>query len=157
MLGGRKALALGAAFLISLGAHSAWSASVDDSIKQRKADMKQIGGQMKVIKDYLGGNGTNADVVAGANKINALTKTTPALFKERSALGDAGISVETESLPKIWEDPAGFEKAWAVLAAESKKLAEVAANDDPDAIAAQFGAMGKNGCGGCHKAYRKKK
>ena len=157
MPAGRKTLAIGAVLMLSIGASAAWAASVDDSIKKRKAAMKEIGGQMKVIKNYLGGDGSAADVAAGAAKINGLTKTTPAHFVAGSALGESGVSVETEALQKIWEDPAGFDKAWGVLATESQKLAEIAATDDRDAIAAQFGAMGKNGCGGCHKVYRKKK
>ena len=157
MLAGRKALIIAAALLTSVGATSAWAASADDAIKKRQAAMKQIGGQMKVIKDFLGGSGTAADVAAGAAKINGLTKTTPALFTTGTARGDNGLTVETEALGQIWEDPAGFEKAWAVLAEESQKLVEIAATDNRDAIAAQFGAMGKNGCGGCHKTYRLKK
>ena len=31
-----------------------------------------------------------------------------------------------------------------------------AAGGDKAAIAAQFGAMGKSGCGGCHKKFREK-
>ena len=154
---GKTLLTLAGACTMCLFANAASAASADDAIKQRQAAMKQIGGQMKVIKDYLGGSGTAADVVAGATKINGLSKSTPALFVEGTALGDSGISTETEALPKIWQDTAGFQDAWAVLVRESEKLAQVAATDNRDAIAAQFGAMGKNGCGGCHKVYRKKK
>ena len=32
----------------------------------------------------------------------------------------------------------------------------VAAGGDKAAIAAQFGVMGKSGCGGCHKNFREK-
>ncbi len=41
-------------------------------------------------------------------------------------------------------------------AAEAEKLMTVAAGGDKAAIAAQFGAMGKSGCGGCHKKFREK-
>lgn len=143
--------------LIGGTAMMAHASSQDDTIKQRQAAMKDIGAQMKVIKDYLGGNGTSADVAASAAKINARAKTTGGLFPPNTAPGASGVTVETEALPKIWEDPDGFAKAFSVLEAESAKLEEVAATDDPEAIGAQFGAMGKNGCGGCHKVYRVKK
>jgi len=157
MLAGRKALATVLVLLFAFGAQGVSAASPDDKIKNRKSAMKEIGGQMKVIKGYLEGKGTAADVAAGATKINGLSKTTPALFVPGTARGEAGLAVETEALAKIWEDPAGFQKAWDVLIAESQKLAEVAATDDPEQIGAQFGAMAKMGCGGCHKVYRVKK
>ncbi len=157
MLTARKALAAGLVLLFAFGAQGVSAASPDDKIKNRQAAMKQIGGQMKVIKDYLGGSGSAADVAAGAKKINDLSKTTPALFVPGTARGEAGLAVETEALAKIWEDPAGFQTAWDVMAAESQKLADIAATDDYDAIRTQFGTMAKNGCGGCHKVYRIKK
>lgn len=155
----RKTLtAVGAAVALVVGtAVVAHAASLDDTVKQRQEAMKEIGSQMKTIKGYLGGNGTSADVVASAGKINALSKTTGGLFPPNTAHGSDAISVETEALPKIWEDPDGFAKAFSVLEAESAKLMEVASSDDPEAIGAQFGAMGKNACGGCHKVYRMKK
>ncbi len=155
----RKTLtAAGAALALLAGtALVAHAASQDDTIKQRQAAMKDIGAQMKVIKDYLGGNGTAADVAASAGKINALAKTTGGLFPPETAPGSSGVTVETEALPKIWEDTAGFAKGFSVLEGESAKLVDVAATDDPEAIGAQFGAMAKNGCGGCHKVYRVKK
>ncbi|WP_425406056.1 c-type cytochrome [Hwanghaeella sp.] len=143
--------------LVAGSAVVAHASSQDDTIKQRQQAMKDIGAQMKVIKGYLGGSGTAEDVAAGAAKINMLIKSTGDLFPANTAPGASGVTVETEALPKIWEDPEGFAKAAAVLEAESAKLEEVAASDDPEAIGAQFGAMAKNGCGGCHKVYRVKK
>ena len=154
---GRKVLMLAGICVACVSGGAAWAASGDDAVKKRQAAMKQIGGQMKVIKDYLGGNGTAADVVQGATTINGLSKSTPALFVDGTARGDTGLSVETEALASIWQDAGGFENAWKVLTTESEKLAQVAATENRDAIAAQFGTMAKNGCGGCHKSYRLKK
>ena len=155
----KNTLAAGSAALLLLvgSAVVAHASSQDDTIKQRQQAMKDIGAQMKVIKDYLGGNGSAEDVAAGAAKINAAIKSAGGLFPANTAPGASGVTVETEALPTIWEDPEGFAKAVAVLEAESAKLEEVAASDDPEAIGAQFGAMAKNGCGGCHKTYRLKK
>jgi cytochrome c556 len=150
--------AAAAALAIVAGtAMMAHASSQDDTIKQRQQAMKDIGAQMKIIKGYLDGSGTAEDVAASAAKINATIKTAGGLFPASTAPGASGVTVETEALPKIWEDPDGFAKAVSVLEAESAKLEEVAATDDPAAIGAQFGAMAKNGCGGCHKVYRVKK
>ena len=62
----------------------------------------------------------------------------------------------TGAKPEIWLDWEGFEKAAKTLEAEAVKLMEVAADGDKAAIAAQLGAMGKNGCGGCHRQFRAK-
>jgi cytochrome c556 len=72
-----------------------------------------------------------------------------ALFPEGS--GGEG----TESLPKIWEDAAGFAKTVddykaAAAAAAASNPADVAA------LGAQLGEIGK-ACGTCHETYRLKK
>lgn len=134
----------------------AQASSQDDTIKQRQQAMKDIGAQMKVIKDFLGGSGSADDVAAAAAKINALAKSTEGLFPEGTSSGASGVSVKTGALPAIWEQPDDFANAWTVLETESAKLEEVAATDDPSAIGAQFGAMGKNACGGCHKTFKEK-
>jgi cytochrome c556 len=39
---------------------------------------------------------------------------------------------------------------------EAGKLASAGATRDQDAIATQFAALGKSGCGGCHTTFRQK-
>jgi cytochrome c556 len=72
-----------------------------------------------------------------------------ALFPEGS--GGEG----TESLPKIWEDAAGFQKS----VDDYKAVAAAAAASNPadvTALQAQLDAIGKS-CGACHEVYRLKK
>jgi cytochrome c556 len=72
-----------------------------------------------------------------------------ALFPEGS--GGEG----TESLPKIWEDAAGFAKS----VEDYKAVAATAAASNPADVAAlqaQLDAIGKS-CGACHEVYRLKK
>ena len=126
-----------------------------EAIEKRVALMK--GG---VLKNYLyaknfvkDGKGSAAGVAAHAHLLNDAAKQIVALFPKGTGRGDFDDKT-TRALPKIWEDWDGFKKAAETLAEESAKLASVAEGGDKGAIAAQFGAVGKNGCGGCHKHYR---
>ena len=61
---------------------------------------------------------------------------------------------KTRALAKIWEDMAGFGKAFTDWQAAVAALGDEAGNGQP-ALAAAVGEMGKT-CGGCHKPYRAK-
>lgn len=67
----------------------------------------------------------------------------PLMFPEGSETGN-----DTEALPVIWEDKAGFDAIAAKLAdATSVQVT------DMDSFKAAFGAATQN-CGACHKTYR---
>jgi len=146
-----------AAVVITLSIATAPAIAADgkEAIEKRIALMK--GGVLKnflyVKKFVKEGKGTPAGVSAHAYLLNDASKQVVALFPKGTGRGDYDDKT-TRALAKIWEDWAGFKKAAAALTAESMKLAEVAGGGDKDAIAAQFGTMGKNGCGGCHKPFR---
>ena len=147
--------AIAAALSFSAITGPASAAGGKEAIEKRIALMK--GGVLKnflYIKKYVKeGKGTPAGVAAHAHLLNDASKQVVALFPKGTGRGDYDDKT-TRSLPKIWEDWAGFQKAADTLTAESAKMAEVAAGGDKDAIAAQFGMLGKNGCGGCHKPFR---
>lgn len=126
-----------------------------EAIEKRVSLMKN-----GILKNYLyaknfvnDGKGTAPGVFAHAHLLNDAVKQIVALFPKGTGRGDYDDKI-TRALPKIWEDWDGFKKAADALEHESAKLAEVAAAGDKDAIAAQFGQVGKIGCGGCHKSYR---
>ena len=132
------------------------SSAVDgsDAIKERRALMKSISKEWKPIKDYAkSGAGSAADVAKHAAAINGMAKKISALFPKGSGRGNFSDK-ETRALPAIWKDWNGFQKATSVFEDESAKLIKVAGTGDQKAIAKQVGAMGKNGCGGCHKPFR---
>jgi cytochrome c556 len=144
-----------AALTLTVPGADAIAADGKETIEKRIALMK--GG---VLKNYLyakkfvkEGKGTAAGVSAHAHLLNDASKQIVAHFPKGTGRGDFDEKT-TRALPKIWEDWDGFKTAAAALAAESAKLAEVAAGGDKEAIAAQFGKMGKLGCGGCHKPFR---
>jgi cytochrome c556 len=62
----------------------------------------------------------------------------------------------TAALPAVWSDQKGFAAAAKKAEGLARKLAETAAGGDVQATLAAFGALGKEGCGGCHETFRKK-
>ncbi len=59
---------------------------------------------------------------------------------------------KSRSLPKIWQDQSGFDKAFADWRKAVAALGGQVGNGQP-ALAAAVSEMGKT-CGGCHKPYR---
>ena len=117
--------------------------------KDRADTMKSLGGAAKSTGAMFKGE-TEFDLakVQAAGKLVAeKAPTIPALFPKGTNAGDS------EALPIIWEDFAGFEAAAALLA---ERAAVLAAAADPKAAGAAFGNMLK-ACGGCHQKYRVKK
>ena len=62
----------------------------------------------------------------------------------------------TNALPSVWEKPGEFRAAAQKAQDLARKLAETARGGDAKATLAAFGALGKEGCGGCHETFRKK-
>ena len=156
--GTKKACTLAATGLaLAIGVSSASVAAGDplNVIKYRQTTMKAIGAHMGAIVAVIKGEVPFADQVAThARAIHGMAKHLHTLFPE----GTGPEAGETRALPAIWEQGEKFREAVGRLQAESAKLAEIAANGgDLAAVGAQVGALGKNGCGGCHKPFRKPK
>jgi cytochrome c556 len=64
---------------------------------------------------------------------------------------------KTRAKPVIWAKWGEFEAAAANLGKLASGLETAAATGDKAKIKAALTAMGKNGCGGCHKTFRAKK
>lgn len=117
--------------------------------KDRADTMKSLGGAAKSTGAMFKGE-TEFDLakVQAAGKLIAeKAPTIPALFPQGTNAG------ESEALPIIWQDFAGFEAASALLA---ERAGVLAAAPDPKAAGAAFGNMLK-ACGGCHEKFRIKK
>ncbi len=65
---------------------------------------------------------------------------------------DAGTIEGTRALAVIWENPEGFAKLQADLAAATAAMAAVA-GDGLEAVQGQMGAVG-GVCGACHREFR---
>lgn len=125
-------------------------------ITKRRDAMQDLGGRMKKIASYVKRNeGSPADVITAAMRIEAIAKTIPGLFPPGT--GMATYPGVTGAKPAVHSDAAGFKAVsleMALLAAGLAKAAGSGASKSD--LGAKFGMIGKQGCGGCHRIYRKK-
>jgi cytochrome c556 len=161
-IGNRVAVAAAAsALVIAVGLGSGairTEAAVDATtvIETRQKAMKELGGHMKAIGGFVEkGEGDAAMVAERATAIAETSKKIPELFPEGTSLAD-GHGVKTAAKPEIWSNKAGFEQAAMTMGTKAGELAQAAQGGDKQAIAAAFGDLGKNGCGGCHSNFRQK-
>ncbi len=124
-------------------------------IEKRRDVMKNVVlKNFAIVKKFVKeGKGTAADVGKAAQALSAVAPKIPALFPKGTGRPDVDEK-KTRAMAKIWEDWSSFEAGAKVLGTEAAKLAKIAAGGDKEAIAAQFVASGKFGCGGCHKPFR---
>ena len=120
-------------------------------IKYRGAVMKALGGHIGAIASVVKGEVSySGHVAAHAQALHATGLMLGEVFPEGSDQG------ETRAKPEIWKDWAKFEGIIKSFNAETEKLAQVAESGDMAAIGAQLGKVGE-GCGSCHKPFRKEK
>jgi cytochrome c556 len=144
-----KPLLFPVAALALLGAGAV---AAQDIYQEREALMKGFGKQMGVVKGVVvESKGTLADVVAAAKAIEANVPRIPSMFPPGTNAG------ESEALPVIWEKWPDFEAQAKTMGGFAAKLEQAAASGDQAATAGAFAALGKDGCGGCHEVFRKKK
>jgi cytochrome c556 len=144
-----------------LGAAVAFAADEPANVvKYRKAFMGANGAHITMIAAVVKGEVSLTDEVpahahALAEQGKLLTANLQKLFPEGTAKGETGE--ESAALPAIWEKWDEFAQAAQKFEEESAKFAEVAEGGDMAAIGQQLGALGKQGCGGCHETFREKK
>ena len=147
---GRKPLVHAVVALGLLGSTAAVTAQ--EVYKEREALMKGFGQRMGVIKGVVAdGKGMLADAATAANEIATGATKIPGVFPAGSNAG------ESEALPVIWEKWPDFESHAKTMDNLAAKLATAAGSGDQAATLAAFAALGKDGCGGCHETFRKKK
>ena len=106
---------------------------------------------MNAIKFILTEYPQTMDLVAAqANSIVETTGTIPEMFPKGSD------QPPTNALPAVWDKQDEFKAAAQKAHELAQKLAETAKGGDAKATLAAFGALGKEGCGGCHETFRKK-
>ena len=144
------------ALVAGLGAAAAFAADEPANvIKYRQAYMKANGAHITMVGAVVKGEVSwNDELVGHAHALHEQSKHLLRLFPERTGKGDA--EVESAALPVIWEKWSEFEQAARNFEEESAKLVEVAESGDMAAIGQQLGALGRQGCGGCHENFREK-
>lgn len=123
-----------------------------DVIKARQQNRKDAAAAMKAMSEIVKSKGDAKQIVVEAAKLKTLEEAFDKMFPPGSDKGE-----KTEALPAIWSDPAGFTAASKNADALYDKLAVAAGSGDMAAIGAALGAVGKEGCGGCHTKFRAKK
>lgn len=122
-------------------------------IEQRQDNFEAIGDAFKAIREQLEGGSPDFTVIeASAGDINTRLKRLPDLFPEGSSM-EAGY--DTEALAVIWEKPEDFSQAIESAVSASEEMMGAAATGDAEAVGAQVGNLGKNGCKNCHDTFRK--
>ena len=139
-----------AAVLLMAGIGWAAAQSPEQIIKDRQANYKAIGDQMKAIKGVVDKDGPATAAVAPAKDIQARIAKIQSLFPPGTDKGG-----DTHALPTVWSDRAGFDEAAKNAETQATKLVEVAEKGDMKEISAQFNQMGA-ACGNCHRTFRAK-
>ncbi|TCT04128.1 cytochrome c556 [Tepidamorphus gemmatus] len=146
----KRAVFVGTALAVLIAATATWAAM--DPIATRKAVMKNNGAAMGALAAMAKG-----EAEFDARVANLAVRTLyngsadiPGLFPPGTETGG-----DTEALPAIWSDAAGFAaKAEAMNAAAAKLIANPI--EDLAGVQAALGALGQT-CQGCHETYRMKK
>lgn len=115
----------------------------------REDAMKEMGKNMKVIKELISANGNAADAAAPAQKIAEIAAKIPDLFPQGSDTPDDAAKAE------IWQNWDDFVAKAKSLQDEATMLASAAGGGDMATVGAQFEKVGGT-CGACHKDYREK-
>lgn len=122
-----------------------------DPIADRKADMKERGGLMRVLGPTAQGKAEfdAATILDALEKLNARAQAAMDVEKFYPAGSETG---DTKAGPKIWSEREAFQDATNKFA-EATAAALAAAPQDLESFRAAFGPVGA-GCGTCHEAFR---
>jgi cytochrome c556 len=126
-----------------------------NAIEQRRALMASNGDAMKAMKAVVDAKG---DAKAMAPHAATVAKNLTEATKHFPAGSDKPPGKEkgqTQALPDIWKDMAGFTALDKASVAAALKLEASAKKGDIAAASADFGDLGKS-CGACHNKYRAK-
>ncbi len=158
----RNGMAKGAVVGLLLGAvlgmvpMAAATAGESDAVAVRQAMMKELGAHMRNIGAFLRGAGTAADVAQRGQSIAAAAAKMPALFPEGSGIDDLGLA-RTGAKATIWQRWEDFESAAQTLRQQAMAFTLAAQTGERGRIGAAMGALGRQGCAGCHRDFRQKR
>ena len=162
--GRTAALALAAGIIAAVPVVASFAQSATDTIKVRRAAMKELGAHSKAIAGFLKGSqdakkaaalGTIGDMELRAEAVASIAGRIPTLFPKGTGL-DSQPPKSTGAKPAIWSDWSGFQSAAGKLKTLAEATQKAAQSGDKKAFAAAFARMGKEGCGGCHSKFREK-
>ncbi len=121
---------------------------------ERSQAMKGLGRAMRTVKLFTAGRGTRDEAREAAATVVGTAPKMLSLFPAGTGMDVLG---DSESAPSIWEDWNGFEAAAAVFGDKAAMLEAALAAGDSERIQSAFEDLSRNGCGGCHRAFRRKR
>ena len=124
-------------------------------IDQRQNAMKAQGKATAAIKAYTEDKGDITGARAAGAELVKIVPQIPALFPQKT--GMAEYPGKSYAKPEIWAQWDKFVAQVNVANQRANELNAALAGGDKAAITAAFGAMGKDGCGGCHTPFRQPK
>lgn len=138
---------------VFLSALAADGDAMEDVIKSRQQNLRDMGGAFKGINDELKKDKPMVTLIKQyAEQIDDLAQQQKHWFPAGSG-PEAGV--KTAAKPEIWTKPADFKKVQDALIVESAKFLQVVAGNDLDAIKAETRLLGQ-ACGACHRPFRVK-
>jgi cytochrome c556 len=149
---GRVATAFLALGALGFAATAVSAADIGTIIKERAALMKQQAGDMGAVKAFLDGKAPKEKAAAAAADLTQTMLKIPSAFPIQT--GGTSPDGKFATKPAIWTDWKGFLAQQGVGADKADALAAALKTNDKKKIAAAFGDLGKNGCGGCHTKFR---
>jgi cytochrome c556 len=147
------AAALATATLAAAPAGAQGDKSPQDWVEQRQGNFASAAAATKSVACALKGEGCpKAFDYLGlqARAIAHAAEMAPSLFRE-GPFPDA--DVDTEALPKIWDEYDRFTEGFETMHANARDMMEAARNEDLQAYAAAFKKT-TDACSECHDTYR---
>ena len=147
-----------ATIAVVMGLSAAAAAVAQDkaaAVKARQDFMKAQGADTKAIGDYAKGMASKDDALKAIADLQARNPKIMALFVPGTSMADLpGVSY---AKPAAWTESDKMMAVVATLKGLEDKQADLIKTGTPEAVGAAQGDLGKNGCGGCHSAYRERK
>jgi cytochrome c556 len=125
--------------------------SASDAVGARQASMDMSLLALRSIEGAMKAGGEAKSQGFPAAVLAKWAKVLPHLFPAGTGMGDT--SAETQALPTVSRDRAGFERAAAKYAVVTARLADLAAANDTPAFTKQLEAVNQ-ACDSCHAVYK---
>lgn len=148
------AVAVAVAVAVS-GVSAAMAQDALQVIAKRQDAMKAQGKATAAIKAFTEGKGDIAAARAAGAELVKIVPQIPGLFPQKT--GMAEYPGKSYAKPEIWAQWDKFVAAVNVANVKANELNAALTGGDKAAVTAALAAMGKDGCGGCHTAFREKK
>ncbi len=149
-----SALALATAFVLYGPERTARAVQGSPVAEERHKLMKGMGGAMRTLNGFVKGVRSADEAAEAAAVIAAAAPEIASVFPPNTGMG---ANPKSEAKDDIWEAWDDFTAAAALLGDKAAAFETALASGDAGAVAAAFGDLGKNGCGGCHSRFRQKR